>query len=465
MEAKSLLQYPQLLEEWSSSRNAGISPSQVSPGSNKKYWWECGLGHEWEARAYNRTKPRGTGCPYCLNQKVLAGYNDLATTHPTICSEFLTTKNVGIDPSQIIAGSEKRFWWICDLGHEWEASPASRTRLNSGCPVCAGVKVWSGFNDLASQHPKLAREWSDKNGIPADHQLAGGNKKAWWRCSNGHEWQTKINVRVKLGANCPVCSNQKVIPGLNDLSTIHPEIAAQWHPDKNGEIAPSSVSVGSAKSYWWKCNYGHEWRAALSSRRRNGCPVCGNRIVIAGENDLCTTNPEIAAQWHPEKNRDLQPSQVALGQTKSIWWRCSEGHEWKATLDTRSRSGCPRCAKYGFDQSEDAELYFIENTELHAWKIGITGSNRSYDRLAEFERKGWVVLHRFGPYEGWIVRAAERELFAWIRAELKLPQFLDAKTMGRQGGSTETFSLVYELKSLIVERIVVEITKAQGNQL
>jgi hypothetical protein len=256
--------------------------------------------------------------------------------------------------------------------------------------------VWSGFNDLASQYPRLASEWSDKNDIPADQQLAGGNKKAWWKCSNGHEWQTKINVRVKLGANCPVCSNQEVVSGINDLSTTYPEIAAQWHPEKNGKVAPSTVSVGSAKSYWW---------------------------------------------------------------------RCSDGHEWRATLDTRSKSGCPRCAKYGFDQGELSELYFIENKELHAWNIGITGSNRKYDRLAEFESKGWVILHRFGPYDGWVVKAAERQLLAWIRTELKLPPFLDAKTLGRQGGSTETLSIVHEFKSLIVERILLEITKAQLNLL
>ena len=461
MEAKSLLQYPQLLDEWSHSRNVGISPSQVTPGSNKKYWWRCELGHEWEASAYNRTKPSGTGCPYCLNQRVLAGYNDLATTYPAICSEFHVAKNLGVGPSQISAGSEKRVWWVCALGHEWEASPANRTRLGSGCPVCAGVKVWSGFNDLASQYPKLASEWSDKNAITADQQLAGGNKKAWWKCINGHEWQTKINVRVKLGANCPVCSNQKVISGINDLSTIHPEIAAQWHPEKNGEIAPSSVSVGSAKSYWWRCSKGHEWKAALSSRRTNGCPVCGNRKVIAGENDLLTTNPEIAEQWHPEKNLDLQPSQVALGQTKSIWWSCFEGHEWKATLETRSRSGCPRCAKYGFDQSEESELYFIENTQLRAWKIGITGSNRSYDRIAEFQQRGWFVVARIGPYQGWVVKAAERKLLSWIRSDLDLPQFLDSKTMGGRGGATETFSIVREWQDKIMEKIVEEIRKAQ----
>jgi hypothetical protein len=63
------------------------------------------------------------------------------------------------------------------------------------------------------------------------------------------------------------------------------------------------------------------------------------------------------------------------------------------------------------------------------------------------------------------VKAAERQLLAWIRTELKLPPFLDAKTLGRQGGSTETLSIVHEFKSLIVERILLEITKAQLNLL
>ena len=132
-----------------------------------------------------------------------------------------------------------------------------------------------------------------------------------------------------------------------------------------------------------------------------------------------------------------------------------------ATLETRLTSGCPRCAKYGFDQSHDSELYFIQNSHLLAWKIGITGLGRTYDRLSEFEQKGWVVLARFGPHRGWVVKAAERAVLSWIRSELNLPQLLDPSTMGSRGGATETFSIVNELEAKIIKKINEEIKKAQ----
>lgn len=372
-------------------------------------------------------------------------------------SQWHPTKNGDLVPEEVSDGSERRVVWLCNYGHDWVATPYNRTRNRSGCPYCSNHKAWPGFNDLVTRFPQLAAEWSEKNPYPPEEQVAGGNKLVWWKCERGHEWQVKVNVRVKQGANCPICSNQKIVAGVNDLEFLEPIIASQWHPTKNGSILPSQVSVGSNKKAWWLCEKGHHWEAAISSRRRNGCPVCANFLVVVGVNDLVTTHPEIAAQWHPRKNGILSPTEVALGQTRPIWWQCSEGHEWKATLDTRKVSGCPRCAKFGFDQGADSELYFIQNTSLGAWKIGITGADRSYDRLASYEKKGWEIVHRIGGYRGYAVRGAELRLLRWIRKDLHLPPFLDKDSMGKDGGASETFEMIEELQEEIIRRMELEI--------
>ena len=49
--------------------------------------WRCEKGHEWEAAVKSRTINR-TGCPYCSHNKVLAGFNDLATLLPDIAAEW-----------------------------------------------------------------------------------------------------------------------------------------------------------------------------------------------------------------------------------------------------------------------------------------------------------------------------------------------------------------------------------------
>ena len=55
-------------------------------------WWRCEKGHEWQARLFWRTK-MGNGCPYCCNQKILTGYNDLATIAPELVQEWDFDKN------------------------------------------------------------------------------------------------------------------------------------------------------------------------------------------------------------------------------------------------------------------------------------------------------------------------------------------------------------------------------------
>ena len=127
-------------------------------------------------------------------------------------------------------------------------------------------------------NPKLAKEWHPrKNGElkPADI-TSGCNKKVWWLCEKGHEWENSVNARNQ-GRNCPYCANQIVLKGYNDLETLNPKLAAQWHPAKNGEQKPSDFMPNSNKKAWWICENGHEWEAVIASRNKGaGCQECYN---------------------------------------------------------------------------------------------------------------------------------------------------------------------------------------------
>ena len=76
---------PLLVKQWSKKNK--IKPTEVSIGSHKKVIWRCEKGHEWEAAVKSRTINK-TGCPYCSHNKVLAGFNDLATLLPDIAAEW-----------------------------------------------------------------------------------------------------------------------------------------------------------------------------------------------------------------------------------------------------------------------------------------------------------------------------------------------------------------------------------------
>lgn len=245
--------------------------TRLSAKSNRKVRWRCSLGHEWEATVANRT--RGNGCPYCANRKLLVGFNDMATTHPELASQ-LVDKSLG---TRIMAGHNGKVMWRCEHGHTWEDSPNSRAYGGIGCPYCSGKRVSVGCNDLATTHPELAEELVDQS--LATKVSAGSGKRLVWRCDNGHEWVASVYSR-KVGYGCPVCSNQKVLVGFNDLWTTNPDIAVELvNPDDGHE-----VTSGSNRRMLWRCSKGHTWWASVSGRcgrDRCGCPVCSSHVSRA----------------------------------------------------------------------------------------------------------------------------------------------------------------------------------------
>ena len=129
---------PDLALQWHPDRNGMLTPSQVTPASNRKVWWQCPLGHASEASVSARTM-NGSGCPYCAGKRVLPGFNDLATLDPDVAKQWHLTLNGSLTPEQVTAGSRRKIWWCCQQGHVWKAAVYSRTGAqHCGCPVCAG---------------------------------------------------------------------------------------------------------------------------------------------------------------------------------------------------------------------------------------------------------------------------------------------------------------------------------------
>ena len=153
-----------------------------------------------------------------------------------------------------------------------------------------------------------------------------------------------------MGAGCPVCANDVAQKGYNDLATLFPAVATEWHPTKNGSLTPEQVVSGSHQTAWWQCALGHAWRAKIVDRTRgaSGCPYCANKKVLAGFNDLACIEPGIASQWHPTLNGALTPAMVTAGSDRKVWWICARGHVWRTAIANRTnakkRTGCPICA-------------------------------------------------------------------------------------------------------------------------
>ena len=267
-------------------------------------------------------------------------------------------KKVQVTPDNVTSWSSIKVWWKCPKGHIWKAMIANRSK-GVGCPYCAGKKVGKD-NCLLTVNPELSKAWHPvKNGTLTPNDVTrGSDKKIWWICKKGHEWQAAICRRV-IGKGCPFCCGQRVSKD-NCLSTVKPELSKQWHPIKNGTLTPNDVTRGSHIKVWWVCEKGHEWEAVIKERSRGyNCPFCCNQRVCE-DNCLSMVNPELSKQWHPIKNGTLTPYNVTHGSEKRIWWICKNGHEWIAQVCNRSNGkGCPFCNK-------QRSLTLIQNDKVNS---------------------------------------------------------------------------------------------------
>ena len=212
----------------------------------------------------NRSK--GRGCPYCSNHQIMVGFNDLNTTHPKVAIEAC-----GWDPVTVVAGNRKKRLWECSVGHVWEASPVSRTRLSSGCPFCAGQRAIRGVNDLATMRPDIAAE---ADGWDPTEVMAQTNKKLPWTCVNDHSWITSVANRTN-GTGCPTCSGNVVLAGVMNNSAGTINLDGSLTLEQNGTVKGGTIN---------ETPYGNV--AVVGTGILDGTTVNGNINVSHANNDF-----------------------------------------------------------------------------------------------------------------------------------------------------------------------------------
>ena len=404
MEKKYVIDNPKLMAEWNYEKNVEFNPSKLTLGSNKKVWWKCSKGHEWQASIYNRNT-KSSGCPYCAGQKTIIGINDLQTVNPILSIEWNYEKNGELTPLDVLPNSNKKVWWKCKKGHEWQSTVSHRNN-GRGCPICSserrtsfpeyalafylkkfGIDVRHSYKDFGYEldiyipSMKTAIEYDGyfwhKNKVDKDLEKNAKCKKdgiKLYRIREGlpslndssidyviQDNQTDlqkvlskilseisgIDVDVNLKRdNIEIENLREHTEKENSLLLSNPALAREWNHEKNGKLKPESFSVNSGKKVWWICKKGHEWQAAINSRNHgNSCPYCSGRFAIKGQTDLQAINPALANEWNYEKNGKLKSENFSANSSRKVWWICKKGHEWQASIASRnSGNGCPYCA-------------------------------------------------------------------------------------------------------------------------
>ena len=289
--------------------------------------------------------------------------------HPEIAKQWHPTKNGDLKPEHLSSNSSKKVWWLCSklcpqgCLHEWPAKISNRTCLGRGCPYCSKPcnKICI-HSSIVTTHPKFAKQWHPtKNGnLKAEDFTFGSEKNVWWKCPNTcsygclHEWQCRINNRIRRGNGCPFCGDYKKEHCIHQsILYTHPDIVKEWHPTKNGDLKPENFTKGSMVMIHWlcknKCNYGclHEWEATINCRTSgHGCAFC-IKLKTCVHDSIIYTNPEIMDEWDYELNKEYDPTKINRSSDIVANWKCKKNpmHTWKTKIRNRcyDLTGCTSC--------------------------------------------------------------------------------------------------------------------------
>ena len=438
---------PILAKEWNFDKNNGLTPDDILPNSNKKVWWKCKNGHEWEAVVYTRNN--GIGCPFCAGQRVIKGHNDLQTINPVLAKEWNFDKNNGLTPGDVLPNSNKKVWWKCYKGHEWQSTISHRNK-ERGCPVCSSERHTSfpeyalvyylekcgcdvvhlhkakGYElDIYIPSKKIAIEYDGgfwhqnkarkdllknqkchtdgitlyriREGLPSLNdtsidfvvQERQNDLSSIIKTILAEILETSIDVNLERDF-IDIQNLREFMEKQNSLLSIRPDIANDWNYKKNGKLKPEHCTSNSGKKVWWVCNKGHEWKDTITHRNNGrGCPYCSGHKVLIGYNDLKNINSVLAKEWDFEKNNDLKPEQFTANSGKSVWWICGEGHEWRASIDHRSRGqGCPYCSGRRVIKGVN-DLHTINPTLSKEWNYENNNGLTPMDVFPNSGKKAW----------------------------------------------------------------------------
>jgi len=235
---------------------------------------------------------------------------------------------------------------ICAEGHQ-----ITPTRQGH-CPICKHSEVAVGYNDLATVNPRVARELDDiLNGpITARDIPAATHKDLAWRCPQaGHVYWATASNRTQAKTNCPICSNRKIVPGINDLTTTHPRLVAEMEPEYIAGHPPTSLCASSEEKPRWVCPTceAHYKMSVYDRTHGSGCEPCRKARLRASRENLTVTHPEVAALWHPSRNI-TRPDEYTYGSNKEVWWLCtvSAAHFYTQRIDRKAAGyGCSICSR------------------------------------------------------------------------------------------------------------------------
>jgi len=412
-------------------REKGYEP--LEPFFEGKHPWKCIhviCGNQVSPQYTNVAGGQG-GCLYCGKIEA-ARKRRLDETKAT--NEMI---GFGFQPIETYPGMNER--WKCECIECAEEFTASLANARAGAnPVCSKCNR-SRMGKLRRVPSEIAIAEMQRVGLSPIEEFPGTHSV--WRCQCnlcGQETSLGLlSARIRISKNpsdpfqgCEICVFKEVGASRtldqNEAERRLKELNMRAIGTYLGTFLPipaiclecgaeNQVQLGKAFSKGWACTTCSLKRRSDSQRKPED--EARAEMLKAGFLPL-ETYKSVNSPW---ESRHLECGNVVYPRLSSI----------------RKESGCSFCAKYGFDSTGPAILYFLKNERLSAVKIGITGTKTT--RLARLNKEhGWEIITQFELRTGSQARSAEKVVLNWWREELLAPIGIQPSDAGILGGWTET---------------------------
>lgn len=245
--------------------------------------------------------------------------------------------------------------------------------------------------------------------IRLSEPYAGAHSKVCVMCNTcSFEWSTSIHSLVNLGSRCPSCAGNRRYSGIECEQRIIKAGSGKFE-----FVGWVDVYKNNKSKVLCRCmRDGVEWESSVYSliNNKSGCPSCGNSsrgdgrrkdesLVIKNINNLKNIK---FVRWIGKYK----------GITSRVLVRCAiDGLEWDASAShiIHDFSGCPSCAKSGYDPMKTGCLYALRSECGQYVKVGI--SNNPKRRHKGLERETPFKFHVIEQISGNGVKIAELEKY------------------------------------------------------
>lgn len=340
-----------ILAEWDFEKN-DLSPTEVSFGSGKSVWWKCNKKHSWKTAINQRTTGSKTNCPICARtqtsfpEQAVAYY--LMQKHEVLQRYRINKREVDVYlPELSIAIEYDGMMW--HKGNKQEKLDAEKTDII--IEKCFLIRLKESIQEKTQiqRNGKLCIiEFIAKNGKYITPSFEWALAEMFKAINNQSGEKSISSINIARDEHLIRAHYMNTLR-KNSVAEVFPELVNEWDVEKNAGVTADAFSARNNKKVWWKCPYGHSWRATINTRsvHKLGCPYCAGQKITKGQNDFKTWceqyNPLLLSEWDYSKNIK-SPDEIAKTYKEKMWWICSKGHSWEATVYNRiNGTGCPIC--------------------------------------------------------------------------------------------------------------------------